>query len=250
MRWWVLGVIGFVGISGCGVGVKRDVLLAERRARGQLSETQQVVVYDGRTLEPATQTLAQGGVSITVTFTPQRYLETFFNNRQVFGKRAGKNPYFLENLVFHIQIANKSEQRIQIAPGDFVMVDDRGNQYGPIGVEYVTAIAESRQPVRTATRGLLEDARPGYFGFSVPVGKMVAGKPHWRSVLIGQASLQSGYLYPGVIHDGLVAFWSPTGAATMLRLIVAGIKTNFDANDEPKTSLEFPFTFTVTHPKG
>jgi hypothetical protein len=239
---------GFVVISGCGVGVKRDVLLAERKARGQLSETEQAGVLGGRLLEPVTQTLAQGKVTVTATFMPQRELETFFANRQVFGKRAGKSPYFPENLVFYIRIANKGEQRIQIAPGEFVMIDDHGNQYSPIGVEYVTAIAESRQPIRAATRGLLEDARPGYFGFSVPVGKMVAGKPHWRSVLIGQASLQSGYLHPGVIHDGLVAFWSPTRDAVLLRLIVGGIKTDFTANDEAKASLEFPFTFTVAHP--
>lgn len=248
MRRILVGIAGLVVLSGCGIGVKRDTLLAERHARGQLTEAQAPSVQDGRTLEPATQTLEQRGISVTVTHAPQSYLQTFFDNRKVFGKRAGKNPYFPENLAFHVRIANNSGKRVQIAPADFVLIDNRGNQYSPIGVEYVTAIAESRQPVRTATRGVIEDASPGYFGFSVPVGKLIAGRPHWRAVLIGQASLQAGYLYPSVIHDGLVAFWSPASATETLRLLITDVKTDFNANDEPGTALEFPFTFTHAQP--
>ena len=131
-------------------------------------------------------------------------------------------------------------------PSEFTLVDDRGNQYTPLNVDYVTAYAEYRAPISTITRGMLEDARPGYFGFSVPVGKlMLPSKPKTRFALIQQSSLQTGDLYPGVVHDGLIAFWSPMADAKSLRLLVTNIKTDFDANDLPQTSLEFPFTFRV-----
>ena len=60
----------------------------------------------------------------------------------------------------------------------------------------------------SATRGVLQDARPGYFGLSLPVGKLFGGKPQRRFALLAMATLRSGMLYDGVEYDGLVAFWS------------------------------------------
>jgi hypothetical protein len=92
---------------------------------------------------------------------------------------------------------------------------------------------------------MLESASPGYFGFSVPVGKLFGGKPQNRLALLEQSSLQPGYLFPGVVHDGLVAFWNPGATAKRFRLLITSIKTAFNANDEPTASLEFPFEFSA-----
>lgn len=241
MRWAIGCAVGFVCLAGC--GARRSSLLLERHARGPLAEAPEVAHRVNWLLEPMTQTQEQGQIEVTATFASPDYLGRFFSDRKIFGSFAGPNPYFPENLVFYIKIANQSDRRILVNPGEFALVDDRGNQYTPIGVDYVTAIAESRQPVSTVTRGVLEDARPGYFGLSLPVGKLFAGKPQGRFALIKQSALQAGYLHPGVVHDGLVAFWSPAKLATTIRLLVANVKTNFDANDLPNTSWEFPFTF-------
>jgi hypothetical protein len=150
-------------------------------------------------------------------------------------------------MVFYVKIANQSGAKIRIDPREFTLIDDRGNQYASMGTDYVTAFGEFRKPVGTATRGLLEGASPGYFGVSVPVGRLVAGKPQGQFARLQQAALQAGYLYPGVVHDGLIAFWNPATTATTLRLLVTNIKAEFDAKDEPKTALEFSFEFTASN---
>ena len=110
----------------------------------------------------------------------------------------------------------------------------------------MTALGESRRPVATTTRGLLESASPGYFGVSLPIGKAMAQKPQGQFALLQQSALQSGYLYPGVVHDGLITFWNPPAGQRKLRLLVTNVKTDFDANDWPRLSLEFPFEFSAT----
>ena len=109
------------------------------------------------------------------------------------------------------------------------------------------ALEEAHKPISTATRGILSEASPGYFGFSLPVGKMVAVKPQGRFALIKQSSLQAGYLYPGVVHDGLLAFWTPSKHTKSLKLLIAKIKTKFTPNDEPQRSTDFSFSFQAVH---
>ena len=243
MRWLAGCAVSILVVSGC--AAKKSSLLLDRQARGPLTEMRLVAKHINWELELATQTQEQGKVEVTVNFASQEYLRQFFGNRSVFGEYAGPNPYFPENIIFYVKITNRSAQRIRISPWDFVLVDDRGNQYSPLDVDYVNALADARRPVSTITRGLIEDARPGYFGLSLPIGKIVATKPQGRLALIKQCTLQTGYLYPGVIHDGLVVFWSPTNQTTSMRLLVTNIKTDFDANELPKQALEFPFTFHV-----
>ena len=235
--------VGIVLLAGC--ATKTSSLLLERHARGPLAEIPAVAHRRNWELEPVTQTQEQGKVEVSVTFASSKYLREFFSNRDIFGGYAGSSPYFLENLVCYVKVANKSNERILINPSEFALVDDRGNQYATINEDYVTALAEARAPVSTVTRGMLEEARPGYFGVGVPIGKMFATKPQGRFALIKQSSLQNGLIYPGVVHDGLIAFWSPSVQATSLRLLVTNVKTAFDANGWPRTSLEFPFTFHV-----
>lgn len=228
-----------------GCGMKTSSLLLERRARGTLAESTLIGFPMDWKLEPAPQLLEQQKVEVAVTYASKEYQRQFFSNRQLFGPYAGATPYFPENLVFYVKIANRSDKRLTFNPTDFMLVDDRGNQYSTINEDYVTALAEYHSPVATTTRGVLAEARPGYFGLSLPIGKMLTSKPQGRFALIKWSSLQGGSIYPGVTHDGLVAFWSPTKQATTLRLLITSIKTDFDADGIPKTALEFPFAFRV-----
>jgi len=243
MRAVVVSVAAAALLTGC--AGKTSSLLLERRAIGPLSESPRLAQPIEWQLEPKTQTQTQGQIETNVTFASQRFLETFFSDKQIFGTFAGMNPYFPENIVFYVRVVNRSSKRIRINPADFVLLDDRSNQFVLLNVDYVTAFEEYRQPVETATRHLLQDASPGYFGISLPIGKLFAGKPQHRFALIKKSSLQTSYLYPGVAHDGLVAFWNPTKQSATLRLLVTHVKTDFDASDFPQTSLEFPFTFRV-----
>ncbi len=234
--------------AGCSSVKRTSSLSLERRARGALTEELDVAQGISWQLDPASQTQDQEGVEVSVTFAPSAYLAQLFRNRQIFGPYAGKNPFFPENIVFYVKVANRSQQRIRIDPNLFVLVDDRGNQYSPLTADYIDALEEARQPVVTTTRGLLSEARPGYFGLSLPVGKLVSAKPQGRFALIKQSALLGGYLYPGVVYDGLVSFWSPNRKITNLRLLVSGVKTDFDPDDVAHKALEFPFAFQVVSP--
>lgn len=227
---------------GCG---RTSSLLLERQARGPIVE-EKAVARPGRwALEPVTQTKAQAEIEMTVTHASWAFLNEFFANKNVFGQYAGLNPYFPEQVVFYAKIANTGDKKLRIDPDQFVLLDDKGNQYQALNPDYNLALAESRAPVSTLTRGVLEDARPGYFGVGLPVGKLI-GKPQQRFALLKMASLQAGYLHGGVVYDGLIAFWSPHQQAQKLKLLLTNMKTDFDAGDRPQTSLEFRFEFAAS----
>ena len=241
MRSAIWGLVVMLGVSGC--VARKSSLLLERQARGPLEEEQTVATSLVWQLKPLSQTQTKQGIDVTVTHATSSYLKDLFSKKAIFGPYAGMNPYFPEQLIFYVKIANRSDKKIRLNPAEFVMVYDRGNQYSTINTDYVTAYADYRGGTATTTRGLLENASPGYFGINVPIGKVVASKPQGRFALLQQSSLQSGYLYPGVVHDGLVAFWNPAAAAQRVLLLVANIKTNFDANDLPMASIDFSFEF-------
>ena len=243
MRRILLSVMVMMLISGC--GTKKSSLLLERNARGPLDEALLVAHRFEWHLEPVVQTQTKGGVEVTVNHASREFLDNFFHNKKLFGDYAGRNPYYLENLVFYVTITNRSEQKSFVDPGSFVLVDDHGNQYSTIGADYVTALSEARAPLATATRGIIQEARPGYFGVGLPLGKFVSAQPQGQFALIKQSSLQLGYYYPGVVHDGIVSFWNPSTNATKVRLVIT-LKTKFGADDFAKEWLEFPFEFTLT----
>ena len=241
VMWVLVGACLVVGCAG-----RRSSLLLERQAVGPLDEESTVAHMYNWHLKPDAQTQNKGEIEITVRHASREWLSDFFKNKEIFGSFAGENPYRLEPLVFYVKVANRSKDRIRIMPGEFVLIDDLGNQYPTISTGHVTALAEFKAPVAQVTRGVLSEAKPGYFGVSVPIGKFLGAPPQGPFALLSQSNLGSGYLYPGVVHDGLIAFWSPSLKAKKLRLLVTNIKTNFDANDEPQASLEFPFEFEIT----
>ena len=232
--------------SGC--GARKSSLLLERNARGPLSEALLVAKRFEWHLEPVRQTQTQEGIEVMVNHASREFLDRFFKNKDLFGEYAGRNPYYLENVVFYVQISNTSDGKIFVDPGAFALLDDRGNQYAMIGMDYVTALGEARAPFATATRGVVEEARPGDFGISLPVGKMVSAKPQGQFALLKQSALQAGYYFPGVVHDGIIAFWNPSTSATKLKLFITNVKADFGADNLPKTSLEFAFEFAATKP--
>ena len=242
-RWWLIGMAGLACVAGC--SGRKSSLLLERQARGPIEEEPSVAQAAVWRLTPESQIKTDGNIEVTVRFASAQYLTDLFSNKALCGGYAGRNPFYPEHLVFYIKVANRSQQKIRLAPGEFTLIDDRGNQYSTIGADYVTAFGESRRPVAATTRGLLESASPGYFGISVPVGKFVAQKPQGQFALLQQSALQSGYLYPGVMYDGLIAFWNPPAGQRTLRLLITNVKTDFDANDLPRVSLEFPFEFSA-----
>ena len=244
MRWWLIGMAGMVCLVGC--SGRKSSLLLERQARGPIEEEPAVAQAASWHMTPESQTKAQEGIEVTVKFAPAEYLRNLFGNKRLFGTYAGKNPFYPENLVFYVKIANRSQKKIRINPAEFTLVDDVGNQFATIGVDYVTAFGDYRRPMSTTTRGLIEGASPGYFGISLPIGKAMAQKPQGQFALIQQSALQNGYLYPGVVHDGLIIFWNPPAGQRKLRLFITNIKTDFDANDWPRVSMEFPFEFSAT----
>ena len=245
-RVWVVSgcvLVAAAGLAGCG---HKSSLLLQRQARGPLVEESQVAQVVHWVLEPGTVTKTISDIDITVMYGSHDFLQKFFSNKDIFGEYAGMNPYFPEQLTFYIKLINRSGKKLRIDPGDFALLDDRGNQYGPLGIDYTTALEEAKSPAATVTRGVIEDARPGYFGVGVPVGKFMATKPQRRYALLSMANLQAGMIHSGVTYDGLVTFWAPSRQASKLTLLLTNIKTDFNADDKPQTSLEVPIEFTAT----
>ncbi|MBI2885397.1 MAG: hypothetical protein HYY15_04410 [Candidatus Omnitrophica bacterium] len=240
------GMAVLVVASATGCGSRKSALLLERQARGPIEEEGAVAQQTAWLLDPVMQTKTQDDIEITVQHAIPAYLHQLFNNKQLFGSFAGLNPYFPEQIVFYLKLANHSGKIVRIDPVQFLLLDDRGNQYQALSGDYSTALAEARAPVGTLTRGVLEDARPGYFGVGVPVGKIL-GKPQQRFALLQMATFQGGRLYDGVTYDGLISFWSPHQDAKRLRLVLTGLKTDLNANDVPQRSMDVVFEFAARH---
>jgi len=231
-----------LAIAAVGCSSRKSSLLYERQAHGPVVEEHGIAEAVQLALTPVTQTGEQEGIEVTATYASPQFLNEFFSNKQIFGGFAGMNPFFSEQLVFYVKISNRSGKRLAFDPVSFVVIDDRGNQYHSISGDYTTALADAKAPMATLTRGVLDEARPGYFGVGVPVGKIL-GKSQRRFALLKMASLQAAVLHDGVTYDGLVVFWSPHREAKELKLILASMRTDFNPNDEAQRSVDFAFPF-------
>jgi hypothetical protein len=166
----IWGLVLGLGVAGC--SGKKSSLMLERRARGPIAEEPRIAKAAEWQLDPSTQTLAKNDIEVNVNFASHNYLKNFFASKELFGNYAGNTPYYPEHMVFYLTVMNRSDQKVLINPQDFVLVDDRGNQLGTVGVDYVTAFHDVKRPVATTTREMLGSASPGYLGFSLPIGKM------------------------------------------------------------------------------
>ncbi len=239
----VAGIALAMVVGGC--GSHRNSLLLERQARGPLDEEKDIARSIAWVFEPTTQTKSEHDLEATMTYADAAFQKRFFDNPRIFGHNSGKNPFFPEHVVFYVRLVNKSPKKVKINPDEFVMLDDLGNQYATINADYINALAESKAPISSMTRGVLEDAHPGYFGFGLPMGKLM-GKVTWRFILLKIANLQPGYLYSGVVYDGLIAFWNPHEDAKNLKVVLANIKTDFKPDDFPATAFDVTFDLTAS----
>ncbi len=244
---WVMGLA--VLSTGCASG-KVSSLLIERPARGPLEDVPRIGRGVAWVLEPGTQTQTSDNISVTVTHAAPEWQAQFFQNQDLFGKYAGKEPFFPEQLVFYVKVANGGQGRIAIDPDQFVLIDDRGNQYQTLSRDYLLEFASSRAGAQDTARSVVQDFRPGWWGISVPVGKMLTPKSRWRFTILERSMLKAGVMHPKTTYDGLIAFWTPVAETASLRLHVSGVKMRFDPGDEPKASLEFPFDFTPSAASG
>lgn len=236
-----------IAVVGC--GGRKSSLLLERQSRGPMELEGGVARPEAWVLDPATHTKTLNGVEITATYADPRYLWELFNNREIFGPYGGMNPFFREQIVFYLKINNKSGKKLRLDPEQFVLLDEKGNQYHSLSADYGNALAEAKKSAVSRTaRGIVDDASPGYFGVNLRVGKIVP-ESQQRFALLKMASLQGGYLYDGVTYDGLVAFWSPHRDSKKFKLLLSNIKTNFDPADTPQAILDFSFEFAANHPQ-
>ena len=231
-------------VAAAGCGSHKSSLLLQRQARGPIAEEQEIAWQARWVLQPETLMKSDGGLELTATYASYDYLNQLFSDKRIFGEFAGLNPFFPEQVVFYVKFVNHTGKRLLFDPMEFTMVDDRGNQYASLSPDYATALAESKAPVGTVTRGVLDEATPGYFGVGLPVGKIIA-KPQRRYALLAMSNLQAGSLQDGVIYDGLAAFWSPHQQAKQVRLIVP-IKTDIAPDERPMKRLEYEFEFALS----
>lgn len=249
-RAWTWGLVGVlaltsVALTGCG-HKKRSSLMMERRARGPFALERQFGTRQVVYLHPPERTIKYDGIEVTVRFASLKDLQKYFQNHEIFGQDAGLNPYQPENVVFYVQIANRSDKRLVMDPEQFVLVDDMGVQYAYLSPDYLNSLAEARLGIGEATRMGLSSA-PSVYG--VDVGGFASGivpKSQKRQALLKQVSLLRGTLFPGVVYDGYISFIRPHKDAKHLRLLLSNIKTDFDPNDEPKRAFDFPFEFDMT----
>lgn len=227
--------------TGCGNSRKSSLLL-ERQAVGPIEEGQYLAQSKSWTLSPTDQTTTQSGVTVEVKHASTEFQDDFFGNEELFGTWAGPSPFFPENLLFYVKIKNETGKRIYINPDEFVLVDDRRNQYHRIGIDHIDAFADFKSPV-SPVRGVVRSARPGFYGFSLPIGELLAKKSQKPFALMKQSLLQPGYLYPGVTYDGLLVYWNPNVNANEFKLYLSNLKTQFNADDEAIAQADFVFEF-------
>jgi len=239
-------LLAIVGCSG-----RKSSLLLGRFARGSLTDARSVAQPLELRLTPSSHTQKQynkagvvpgGAIEVTVTHAPREYQNDLFRNEDIFGKFAGKNPYYPQQLVFYVRIANKSPTEVFVDVTQFKLIDDRGNQLETIGHDHLEAFTKYKTPLSSGARGIVEGASPGFYGISLPIGKAFR-KSQWRYALLQQSALQQGFLYADVVHDGLIAFWTPSNLATKVTLRMSNIRTDFDAKGWPATALDFVFEF-------
>ena len=239
---WIPALGLFLALAGC-----RNGLVMLERPKGQIElRRPETLVMESVRLNPATASVSQDGLDVTVRYASAKDLEVFFKNAEIFGKLAGHNPYPEETVVFFVRIANHSGKKIRIDPANFVLIDNLNIQYTELSADDISALLEARVNLWAFAK-TTGDLAPGYYGAPLKVaGALGAGgggrKLHY---LVKQVRLAPGYVFPGIAYDGYVAFPRPHPNATSLRLLVNDVKTDFNAADLAQKAIDFEFPFTV-----
>lgn len=227
-----------------GAGCRSGMMNIER-PKGQIELRRPESLAPMTRLKPPTASFSKEGIDVTVRYASPEELEKFFENEEVFGKLASKNPYPAETLIFFLRLANHSGQKIRVNPEDFVLIDNLNIQYSELSADSISALYESRTGVWSFAK-TTGDLAPGPYGAPLKVaGVMGAGSGRKQHYLIKQVRLASGYVYPGIAYDGYVAFPRPHPNATSVRLMISGIKSDFNAADVPGKVVHFEFPFDI-----
>ena len=233
-------VLCLLGLTGCGRS-----LVSVERPKGQIELRRPESLAPSTRLKPPTASLSQGGIDVTLRYASPEELEKFFQNTEVFGKLASKNPYPAETLIFFIRIANHSGKKVRINPDDFVLIDNLNIQYSELSPDDISALYEARAGVWSFAK-TTGDLTPGYYGAPLKVaGSLGAGSGRKQHYLIKQVRLAVGYVYPDIAYDGYIAFPRPHPNATSVRLLIASVKTDFNAADVPGSAIPFEFHFDI-----
>ena len=196
-------------------------------------------------LKPSTETQTKEGIEVTVRYANADELEKFFNNKEIFGKLAGKNPYPEQTLIFFTKVNNTGNKKIQVNPENFVLIDDVGIQFSELSPDNISALLESDVSLWAFAR-TTGDMAPGPYGAPLKVASAFGeGGSRKQHYLIKQARLAPGFVYPGIAYDGYVAFPRPHPNAKSVRLLIDNIKTNFNAADIPDHAVPFEFSFVI-----
>ncbi len=236
----VLLAVSIMTTAGCA-----NRLSSLERPKGQIEmrrpEGMKVIVG----LKPSSETQTKEGIEVTVRYANAAELEKFFNNKEIFGKLAGKNPYPEQTLIFFTKVKNTGNKKIQVNPENFVLIDSVGIQFSELSPDNISALLESDVNLWAFAR-TTGDMAPGPYGAPLKVASAFGeGGGRKQHFLIKQARLAPGFVYPGIAYDGYVAFPRPHPNAKSVRLLIDNIKTNFNAGDIPDHAVPFEFSFVI-----
>ncbi|MDP8234489.1 MAG: hypothetical protein P9M06_06810 [Candidatus Saelkia tenebricola] len=227
----ILLCIVIVMLSGCA-----GEYVYGKKTKGRL-EPHARTKAEGYQLIPIEQTQEQENIEILVQHMSHQELNMLFTDKKTYGIYAGKNPYLKELIVFKVRIENKSESRIFINPDNLVILDELGTQYLYINPDHIVDLYKSK-------RSLYSFAKSTFSLTPVDLTPKVAGRGLNKILaLLKSIELTGGYVYPGVVYDGFVAFLRPIPDARDMKLVFSNIKTTFDVNDEALESIDFTFSF-------
>jgi hypothetical protein len=224
-------------ISGC---ASNYVYIQERKGR---FTPEAKFDYKKYSLFPLKQEEEKEGIKVEVEYVPYERLNKIFQDKKIFGRLAGDNPYPPGIIVFKVRIENKSDSKIYINPEDFVLLDDLGTQYMYINPDKIIDIYQAKSFLYSFAK-TTSDFTPGIYGAPAGLVKGIAGRGLERKkALLKSIELTGGYVFPGVIYDGFVSFLMPNPRAKNIKFVLSNIKTAFDVNDEALGSVDFVFRF-------
>ncbi len=226
--------------SGCG-----NHLAMTERPKGQIEMRRREELPISIVVDPVTSSLSKNGIDVTIRYASPEELNKFFENKEIFGPLAGKNPYPSETLLFYVKVGNYSGKKIRVNPDDFVLIDNLNIQYTELSPDAISALYESKANIWSFAK-TTGDLAPGPYGLPFKVaGAMGVGSGRKTHYLIKQVRLAGGYVHPGIAYDGYVAFPRPHPNATSIRILIAGLKTDFNPADVPNVTVDFEFPLSI-----
>ena len=138
------------------------------RPKGQIELRRPESLPISIVVEPPTSSATKNGIDVTVRYASPEELDKFFEDKEVFGNLAGKNPYPPETLIFYVKVANHSGKRIRVNPGDFALIDNLSIQYAELSPDDISALYESKANVWSFAK-TTGDLAPGPYGVPLKV---------------------------------------------------------------------------------